>query len=170
MIRKDKTNDKYVLIDYTDLLIGASKASKCKNNIMYEKITELFSNYNDSFEQEINHKDYRKIESSSDIVKFLIEDVHIEQYDTYIDYNILKDALIRSYFEFNHGMKNKLTSYFRKYVENEIEGIDNTYLKEEIKNDKGLMEYIKEYEDFNEYLENRINKNIEIGKLKHFVA
>ena len=107
----------------------------------------------------------KNINKNSKIIKFLVEQADIIDFDTHIDHDILKDALTRAYFEFNYEMKNKISAYFRKYVENEIEGIDNTIIKEEIKNDKELLDYIKKYDNFTMYVEDKVNKNIEIKRL-----
>ncbi|MBP3461863.1 MAG: hypothetical protein J6K21_05625 [Bacilli bacterium] len=161
MIRTDKKYKDYKLIEYADILIGMSVATKLNNKNMTEILSDLFNNMEvDSIL--IDKHNYVRINKNSKIIKFLIEEANIIDYDTYIDHDILKDALSRAYFEFNYEMKNKLSIYFRKYVENEIEGIDNTIIKEEIKNDRDLLEYIKKYDNFTMYIEDKVNKNIEI--------
>ena len=162
MIRKDKYNDKYVLVDHTDLLVGTSVATKQDNKEMVDKLTSLFSVYDDNKIVEINGRDYRKIKFDSPVVRFLREQVGIIDYETYVDKDILKDAFIRSYYEFNHEMNKKLSNYLRKFVDNEINGIDNDYLRAEIVNDKYLLEYIKKYDDFTSYVDHKIEKNIDI--------
>ena len=161
MIRTDKKYKDYKLIEYADILIGMSVATKLNNKNMTEILSDLFNNMEvDSIL--IDKHNYVRINKNSKIIKFLIEEANIIDYDTYIDHDILKDALSRAYFEFNYEMKNKLSIYFRKYVENEIEVIDNTIIKEEIKNDRDLLEYIKKYDNFTMYIEDKVNKNIEI--------
>ncbi len=161
MIRKDKKYKNYKLIEYTDILVGMSVASKQGDKDMVESLRELFN----SMEVDsvlIDKHNYVRINKNSKIIKFLVEQADIIDFDTHIDHDILKDALTRAYFEFNYEMKNKISAYFRKYVENEIEGIDNTIIKEEIKNDKELLDYIKKYDNFTMYVEDKVNKNIEI--------
>lgn len=163
MIRTDKKDKNYKLIDYTDILLGIAKASKLEDSEMVQLLCETF----DDMESEnvvIDTKTYKRVKSNDKVTKFLMEKANIIDYDTYIDHDILKDAFVRSYFEFNHEMKNKLSTYFRKYSENEIMGIDNTFLKEEIKNDKEAMKYIKKYDNYSMYIEDKILKNIEMNE------
>ena len=166
MIRLDKNDKKYVFVDYSDLMLGAVHASDNNKIDLANKYLKIFTDNKISKEHKVFNelKDHVKLRENSEEVKFLIEKVGIIDNRTYIDYNILKDALARSYYEFNHEMKNKLSSYFRKFVDNEINGISNTILIEEIINDKKLLEYIKKYDDFNEYLEDKINQNIEMNE------
>ena len=167
MIRKDKSDDNYVLVDYEDILFGAVKASGLGLQELSTNFMILFET--DSKEKKedgsyVEMKKYRRIEKDSEEIKFLIEKARVIDNRTLITADILKDALIRSYYEFNHEMKNKLTGYFRKYVDNEINGIPNNVLEEEIRNDKILLEYIKKYDSFNEYLEDKINQTIDINE------
>ena len=162
MIRKDKYNENYVLVDHTDLLIGASVASGQENMEICDKLTNLFSIFDDDEIVEVNGREYRRVKANSDVVKYLKEQAGITDYETYIDKDILKDAFIRSYYEFNHEMQKKLSIYIRKYIDNEINGIDNEYLRAEIVNDKLLLEYIKKYDDFTSYVDDKIEKNIDI--------
>ena len=59
-------------------------------------------------------------------------------------------------------MKNMLSYYLRKYIYNEINGIDNEYLRADIVNNKPLLEYIKKYDDFTSYVDDKIEKNIDM--------
>ena len=163
MIRKDKYNENYVFIEYRDILLGTVVASKQENKEMTSKLCSLFSELEskDNIEY-LNRKEYRRIKKDSGVVKFLTEQAGIIDYETYIDKDILKDAFIRSYYELNHEMKKKLSIYIRKYIDNEINGIDNEYLRAEIVNDKLLLEYIKKYDDFTSYVDHKIEINIDI--------
>lgn len=171
MIRKNKFNENYVLIDYVDILIGTSIASKQENQEMVEKLTNLFVSDNEEKTIEINGRKYKKddinlnaarIKKDSDVVKFLKEQAGVIDYETYIDKDTLKDAFIRSYYEFNHEMKNLLSYYLRKYIDNEIKGIDNEYIRADIVNNKPLLEYIKRYDDFTSYVDEKIEQNIDM--------
>lgn len=171
MIRKNKFNENYVLIDYVDILIGTSIASKQENQEMVEKLTNLFVSDNEEKTIEINGRKYKKddinlnaarIKKDSDIVKFLKEQAGVIDYETYIDKDTLKDAFIRAYYEFNHEMKNLLSYYLRKYIDNEIKGIDNEYIRADIVNNKPLLEYIKRYDDFTSYVDEKIEQNIDM--------
>lgn len=165
MIKRDKTDEKYVFVDYSDLLMGAVHASD-DNAELANSFLKIFSENNTSK----NHgsfsemKNYVRLQANSKEVKYLIEEVKVIDYRNLITADILKDALVRSYYEFNHEMKAKLSSYFRKYVDNEINGISNEVLESEIINDKVLMDYIKKYDDFNHYLEVKIDNKIDINE------
>lgn len=168
MLRKDKKNGNYILVEYTDILMGLNYATKMNDSKIDSLLSNLFVDA-DNFDTYIDNKHYVKLKKDSEVIKYLKEKVKIQDYDNFIDHNVLKDALVRSYFEFNHDMHKKLKVYFRKYLENEITGIDNKYLKDEIINDKKLLEYIKEYDNLDEYLEKKININLDIkekGKRK----
>ena len=155
-------------MEYTDILMGLNYATKMNDSKIDSLLSNLFVDA-DNFDTYIDNKHYVKLKKDSEVIKYLREKVKIQDYDNFIDHNVLKDALVRSYFEFNHDMHKKLKVYFRKYLENEITGIDNKYLKDEIINDKKLLEYIKEYDNLDEYLEKKININLDIkekGKRK----
>lgn len=148
MIRNSK-DDNYVLVEYEDLFKGVKVATELEDIKTKKRINVLFLDTDD--EEIIDGVNYKKLKKNSKIVKFLKEKAKVDSYDE-INHDVLKEALIRSYYEFNHEMKNKLTSYFRKYVDNEISGIDNEYLKAEIRNDAYLLEYIKRYDNFSDYV------------------
>lgn len=163
MLRLDKNDKSYTLVEYKDILIGLNYASKTED----EKINNLLKDLFVDLETEdiyIGEKHYKRLQTDSEIVKYLKEEVKIIDYDNFVNHNILKDALVRAYYEFNHEMKNKLSRYFRIYVDNETKGIDNEIIKNEIINDKILLKYIKEYDTFDEYIEKRININIGVEK------
>lgn len=165
MIRRDRKDENYVFVDYSDLLMGAVKSSD-NNPKLSESFLRIFSENNTSKPHgSFNEmKNFVRLSKDCEEVNYLIHKVKIPDYRTLITADILKDALARSYYEFNYEMKTKLTSYFRKFVDNEIEGISNTILKEEIINDKELLEYIKKYDDFDHYLEVKINQKIDINE------
>lgn len=153
MIRIDKSDKQYAFVDFSDILNGISLAKNIGNNDMKNRLNEIFilsENY-----ILIDNKNYIRLNIESPEFIFLKYELKVTYYDLHIDHNVLKDALVRAYFEFNHEMKNKLSIYFRKYVENEINGLDNTFLVENIKSDKELMDYIKKYNDFTSYIEKR---------------
>ena len=163
MLRLDKNDKSYTLVEYKDILIGLNYASKTED----EKINNLLKDLFVDLETEdiyIGEKHYKRLQTDSEIVKYLKEEVKIIDYDNFVNHNILKDALVRAYYEFNHEMKNKLSRYFRIYVDNETKGIDNEIIKNEIINDKILLKYIKEYDTFDEYIEKKININIGVEK------
>lgn len=163
MIRRDKQDDNYVFVDYFDLMMGAVNASEV-NESLANSFLKLFADNNTSKKNSLfsEMKDFVRLPKDSEEVKYLIEKVKITDYRTLITADI--DALVRSYYEFNHEMKTKLSSYFRKYVDNEINGISNEVLESEIINDKVLMDYIKKYDDFNHYLEVKIDNKIDINE------
>ena len=159
MIRTDKKNNKYLLVEYSDILIGLSKATKMKNKEFVALLKDVYTDV-DLDDEMIDKVSYKRINKNSKLVKFLKDEVGVINFDTFISADILKDALARSYYEFNHGMKNKLSMYFRKYVDNEINGISNDIIKQEIINDRDLLEYIKKYDHFNDYIEKKVTQNI----------
>ena len=160
MIRKDKKDDNYTLVEYSDILLGLSKATKKKDEEFTELLKDIYSDV-DLEDEMIDKITYKRISSDNKLIPFLKEEVGILDFDTFIDADILKDAFIRSYYEFNHEMKNKLSIYFRKYIDNEINGISNDVIKQEIINDKKLLEYIKKYDNFTIYVEDKINQNLD---------
>lgn len=161
MIRRDKKDKNYYLVEYSDILLGMLKATKSKKTEYVDLLKDVFADV-DTEDEMIDKTSYKKISVKSKLIPFLKEEVGVIDFDTFIDADILKDALARSYYEFNHEMKNKLSIYFRKYVTNEINGTDNDIIKHEIINDKELFEYIKKYDNFQMYLEEMINKNIDV--------
>lgn len=156
MIKTDNKNKNYVWVDYVDIIHALGCASREKNEDMISSLNELFLNVDEAENNSI------KLKKTNKIYEYLIKCPMIKNYDTYIDKNNLKDALVRSYYEFNHEMKRKLSKYFRQFVENEIRGITNETIVNEINNDKELMDYIKKYESFDNFIESKIEKNIDI--------
>lgn len=163
MLRLDKNDKNYTLVEYKDILIGLNYASKTDDEKINNLLKDLFVDL-ETEDIHIGEKRYKKLQTDSEIVKYLKEEVKIIDYDNFVNHNILKDALVRAYYEFNHKMKNELSRYFRIYVDNEIKGIDNEIIKNEIINDKNLLKYIKEYDTFDEYIEKKININIGVEK------
>lgn len=159
MIRNDKKDKGYVWVEYTDIFVGLGYASMHDDKEMMSLLNDAFLDM-ESEDKTIKKNSFRRMKKNSKVVKYLKEEVKIEVYENFIDQEVLKEALVRAYFEFNHQMKNKLSTYFRKYTENEINGIDNSYLKEEIKNDKILLAYIKEYDNFADYTEKKVNDHM----------
>lgn len=159
MIRKSKKDNNYTLVEYSDLLLGLSKATKMKNKEFTEILKEVYSDA-DLDDEMIEKTTYKRISNDSKLIPFLKEKVGIIDFDTFIDANILKDALARAYYEFNHEMKNRLAIFFRTFVSNEINGKSNDVIRQEIINDKELLEYIKKYDTFSMYLEDKINQNL----------
>ena len=86
MIRKNKFNDNYVLIDYTDVFVGIGIADKQENREMVDELTNLFISDNEEKNVEINGRKYRKdgvdinnvrVKADSAVVKFLKEQAGI---------------------------------------------------------------------------------------------
>lgn len=164
MIRTDKKDSNYVLVEYIDILLGISVSAK-KNDDKTEKIlNDLFTDVEEE-DIMIGGNNYKRLKKDNEIVKYLKEECNVIDFDTFIDLDILSSAFLRSYYEFNYPMKKKLSNYFREFLNNEEHGIDNDYIKEEIKNDKELLKYIKKYDNLKDYVEKRINKNIDINRI-----
>ena len=161
MIRKSKEDSNYTLVEYNDILLGLLKATKIGDSELTDILKDMYSDADTDTEM-IDKITYKKVHNDNKLIPFLKEKVGIIDFDTFIDTNMLKDALARSYYEFNHEMKNKLSIYFRKFVDNEINGISNDIIKNQIINDKELLEYIKKYDNFAMYIEEKINRNIDM--------
>lgn len=161
MIRKSKEDSNYTLVEYKDILLGLSKATKINDSELTNLLKDMYSDADTETEM-IDKITYKRIHNDNKLIPFLKEEAGIIDYDKFITADILKDALARSYYEFNHEMKNKLSIYFRKFVDNEINGISNDIIKNQIINDKELLEYIKKYDNFAMYIEEKINRNIDM--------
>lgn len=159
MIKKCKDKG-YVLVEYGDLLKGLKEAISEDNEVIEAEFRNVFVTF-DLSDEVIEDVNYKKIGKDSKIVSFLKNKVGITEYEE-INHDILEDALMRAYYEFNHLMKNKLSAYFRKFVDNEISGISNETIIEEIRNDAYLFEYIKKYNSFSEYIETKKEENEQV--------
>lgn len=163
MLRLDKSDKNYTLVEYTDILTGVSFATKTNNETITDLLNNLFVDSED-FSVYIGNKHFVRLKTDSEVVRYLKEEVKVLDYDNFIDHNILSDAFTRSIYEFNHEMRKKLSTYLRMYMDNEIKGIDNKVVKDQIINDKKLLEYIKEYEGLDEYLERKIEISLEVDE------
>lgn len=161
MIRTDKYNKEYMWVNYCDIIIGLNYASKEKNNEMINLLNQTIINMDVESEM-FDKKEHIKLKKEDKVIVYLLEKVKIDCYDTYIDQDILNNAFTIAYYEFNHEMRTKLSKYFRIFTNNEIKGISNEYLKQEIINDKEVLEYIKKYDNFNEYVKEKAEKNNKI--------
>lgn len=163
MLRLDKSNKNYTLVEYGDILTGLEFAAKQNDEKITDLLNKLFLD-SEEFSVYIGNKHFIRLKTDSEVVIYLKQEVKILDYDNFIDQNILSDAFTRSIYEFNHDMKRRIYPYFRMYMDNEIKGIDNKVVKDQIINDKKLLEYIKEYENLDAYLEEKIKVNLEVTK------
>ena len=159
MMRNSKQSKEFVLIEYSDIMIGLRHAWKRKD----EQNILLFSN---AFQrelptEEVDNKLYLVFSKNHEVIQYLLDYDLIMNYNLLITRDHLKDALIRSYYEFNHEMKQKLTYYFRRFIDNEIKGISNKVVIQEILNDEKVIAYIKRYDDFDMYMECKINEALD---------
>ncbi len=164
MMRNSKKSKTQVLIEYSDIMKGLRYAWKTKD----EKMISLFSRafQEETTGEEINGTIYRSYSYSHPIIQYLVENDLVINYNFLITRTQLKDALIRSYYEFNHEMKQKLTRYFRRFIDNEIKGINNEIIIHEILNDEKVSQYIRAYDDFDSYMEEKINNSFDCNKKK----
>ena len=59
----------------------------------------------------------------------------------------------------NYEMQKKITKYFRKYMDNERNGLSNIDLISEIVSDNEVIAFIKKHPDFQTYEQDLINKS-----------
>ena len=99
---------------------------------------------------------YYELDKSNIVVKYL---KNKKQNKYFVNAEILRDALAISISENNHEMKKQLMNYFKKYMNNEREGISNDELIGLIVSDKELISFIKKYANFAEYEETLVEKS-----------
>ena len=108
------------------------------------------------FQDMIPINNYYELDKSNIVVKYL---KNKKQNKYFVNAEILRDALAISISENNHEMKKQLTNYFKKYMNNEREGISNDELISLIVSNKELISFIKKHENFEEYEEKLIEKS-----------
>lgn len=145
---KPEIDQKYVVVSSSDII-------RCMRNHNGEKIfeecKEIFLNH----EMEDN---CFKLSFSHPVVLYLKKERE-DKY--YLDASILKDALAIAISENNYEMQKKLTSHFRKYMDNERNGIANTDLMSEIISDEEEISFIKKYFSFESYEQDLIQKSFD---------
>lgn len=146
---KNDIDKNYVTISSFDIL-------KCMrdykdNKKIYEECRNIFLN------QDVEDNCY-KLSSLNPVVLFLKKEKTSKYY---IDATILNESLAIAISENNYEMQKKITSYFRKYMDNERNGLSNIDLISKIVSDDACISFIKKYTDFETYEQQLINKSYE---------
>lgn len=144
---KQDIDKSYVIVSSFDI-IKCMKNHK-NNEKIYQECKEIFLN------NDIEDNCFKL--SSFHPVVLLLKKEKEEKY--YVDASILKESLAISISENNHYMQKKITSYFRKYMDNERKGISNVELITEIVSDEETINFIKKYSDFETYEQEIISKS-----------
>lgn len=165
MLKIDSEDKNYIWVPSSDILKAVIIASKGDDEQLTNTLYTMFLSEN--YESEcLNENGDRKVNINSDVGRFLLESNYFILYDTYINVNILGDALLRSMYAKDYKINKLLYGYYRSFIYNEINGESNEQIKKEIIENKELMEYIKKYENINDFIKKKINKNSQIRRLK----
>lgn len=153
MLITDKNNRGYVYVTLEDILSGIE-------NIDDEKIKqELMILFKSETEN-----DTVRISKRSNVYKALSK--CIINGDEYIDADMLSRALTRSIYEFNHEMQDKLKKYFRMYMNNIENEKSNELLVHKILCDEKVIDYMREFDTFQDYEKYLINKRLNKKSVK----
>lgn len=155
MIKKENN---YILIEPEDLIIAMQQAKKEKNNICI-KLQDLFISNN-----KINDQGLYKVKNNSDIYKYLKKVKGIIFEEEYITLDVIATSLARAIYECNHEMEKALKKYFRLLMDNKINKEDNKLVIDLILADQKVIDYIKKYDSFDDYIEAIIKKRIDKPK------
>ena len=143
-------------IDQNYVVVSSSDIIRCMRNHHEEE--EIFGECKEIF---LNHEiedNCFKLSFFHPVVVYLKKERE-DKY--YIDASILKDALAIAISENNYEMQKKLTRHFRKYMDNERNGITNTDLMSEIISDEEEISFIKKYFSFESYEQDLIQKSFD---------
>lgn len=147
MTIKNDIDKNYVIISTADIL-KCMRDNK-KNEKIYDECRDIFLN------NDVEDNCF-KLSSLNPIV-LLLKKQREEKY--YIDASILNDALAISISENNYEMQKKITKYFRKYMDNERNGLSNIKLISEIISDEEAISFIKKHPNFQTYEQELVNKS-----------
>ena len=147
MTIKGDIDKNYVIISTADIL-KCMRDNK-KNERVYEECRNIFLN------NDVEDNCF-KLSSLNPIV-LLLKKQREEKY--YIDASVLNEALGIAISDNNYEMQNKITKYFRKYMDNERNGLSNIDLISEIVSDNEVIAFIKKHPDFQKYEQDLINKS-----------
>lgn len=157
MIRKGEDN--FYLVSEKDLVIALQYAYRNHDEKIIKKLNLLFINIDDTVT--IDQTNYHKINDLK-LLDYLLEKVKIPNYETYIDHNVLKEGYIISKYEKNHEMNKKIYNYLTRYLNNEIDGIQNKVLTSEIVNDKKVLKYLKKYNNLDDFITKKVNEKVSL--------
>lgn len=141
-------------IDRNYVIIASSDIIRCmrdyrENEVIYEECRNIFL-----------HNDVEdncfQLPSLNPIV-LLLKKERDDKY--YINASVLNEALGIAIAENNYEMQKKITSYFKKYMDNERNGFSNIKLISEIVSNNEVISFIKKYHDFETYEQELINKS-----------
>ena len=147
MTIKSDIDKNYVIISTADIL-KCMRDNK-KNERVYEECRNIFLN------NDVEDNCF-KLSSLNPIV-LLLKKQREEKY--YIDASVLNEALGIAISDNNYEMQKKITKYFRKYMDNERNGLSNIDLISEIVSDNEVIAFIKKHPDFQTYEQDLINKS-----------
>ena len=147
MTIKSDIDKNYVIVSTADIL-KCMRDNK-KNERVYEECRNIFLN------NDVEDNCF-KLSSLNPIV-LLLKKQREEKY--YIDASVLNEALGIAISDNNYEMQKKITTYFRKYMDNERNGLSNIELISEIVSDNEVIAFIKKHPDFQTYEQDLINKS-----------
>ena len=147
MTIKSDIDKNYVIVSTADIL--KCMQDKKKNERVYEECRNIFLN------NDVEDNCF-KLSSLNPIV-LLLKKQREEKY--YIDASVLNEALGIAISDNNYEMQKIITKYFRKYMDNERNGLSNIDLISEIVSDNEVIAFIKKHPDFQTYEQDLINKS-----------
>ena len=151
--------DDFYLVSEKDLIIALKYATYNNDTIMKNILNKLFIDMGSIIT--VGSSSYHKT-NDINLIDYLITKVKIKNYETYIDYNVLSSGYIIAKYENNHEMSKKIYSYLIKYLTNEINGLSNEVLTNEIINDKNTLKYLKKYDNLDDFVTSKVNKNVSL--------
>lgn len=157
MLITDKKNKDYVFVTLEDVM---SALSEVDDKAAKEELKILFN------KESYNEMNRIRVSKKSKVYEILKDCDSIIKGDEYIDSNMLAIALARSIYEFNHPMKQKLTQYFRSYMDNVKEQKSNEMLIHKMLCDEELIEYIRKYDKLEDFEKHLIDKQLRKKEVK----
>ncbi len=154
---KQKENSACVLVAYEELFEGLKIANRKGEKEITKTLYNLFAEL-DQPDIELDGKKYIGLKSTSKIVKYLAKEL--------ISIDSIKEAYAIASYEHNYEMKETLFKYLINMTENEIEGKDSTYLKEELKNDVKVYNYLNRHKSYSDFVKQKQAKKAKIKKLE----
>lgn len=158
MLKLDKNDDSFIIIDLNDIIKGLIHAQKHDTKMAF-KLQKL---YVDTKTYSQDEKEIIKLDinnsSEKSIIDFLQTVPFIKNWNKTINIDDLDRSYIIATVSHNHQMAKTLRSYIIKYYELIINQKDTTLFEEEIKSNEKIMKFIKKYENIDEFLQEKINQ------------